>query len=422
MPKNDKKFSDKGQFSLGNVLSLYLAVTLEKFGTLPVSRSTNKETLPIGQRVATSVRWHAAQSNLVSKVLNVLRAKSAPSFLVNRAAASGLVRAEFEAAMKQAKKWEHLPQIFAAIAGSLHEKAMYWEDLGLQPRAGAHYLQSALWDFYAQLLTTTNPDNRALLYARCCQSYRSAAPYFEYPARQIEMPFQAGTLKGYLRLPGSEAEKPAPCVILVSNTNSTKEELHYTENAFLRMGLATLSFDLPGFGESLEDHLDSCDFEMLGNTLFLFLAQHQEINPERTALHGLGIGGAVALNLALVFENRYKAVATLSSPLNLRATLSRLLPAVRREAVSLTHGVEQLLRDFSRRTVCSADLQTLNCPLLVAGGGRDILAPAADTKQIYESAGSSDKKLLLIPNAGHGCYEMMPSLRYEIAQWIRQRI
>ena len=40
----------------------------------------------------------------------------------------------------------------------------------------------------------------------------------------------------------------------------------------------------------------------------------------------------------------------------------------------------------------------------------------------WEMPGAPDKKLLYIPNAGHGCYEMMPSLRYEIAQWIRQRI
>lgn len=368
------------------------------------------------------MRQHAAQSNLVSKVLSTLRGRTIPSFLVNRAAANGLIREEFESATKQAKQWEHLSHIFSTIAGALHDKAVYWDDLGLNPRASAHYLQSSLWDFYAQLLSVKDQDSKALLYTRCSQSYRHAAPHFEYPGFPVEIPYQAGTLKGYFRLPGPEAQRPYPCVILVNSINSAKEELHYTENAFLKMGMATLSFDLPGFGESFEDRLDSCDFEILGNTLYLFLAQQGPVNPERLALHGLGIGGALALKLALLFHNRYKAVATLSAPFNLRATLRRLLPAVRREAVSLTHGADELLRDFADRVAGDDELRQLRCPILVAGGGRDILAPAADTKLLYEHAGSPDKKLLYIPNAGHGCYEMMPSLRYEIAQWIRQRI
>lgn len=391
-------------------------------GAQPVVRPTNKESLPIAQRMAHSVRKHAIRSNFVTRMLGVLRSHSVPAFLVNRATASGLIREDFESAAKQAKHWEHLPHYFSAIASDLNEKAIYWEDLGLLPRASAHYLQSSLWDFYAQLLSLKEEDNKALFYARCAQSYRHAAPHFEYPGSQVDIPNQAGTLKGYLRLPGPAPERAYPCVILVNDINSAKEELHYTENAFLKMGIATLSFDLPGFGESFQDRLDSCDFEILGNTLHLFLRQHKEIDAERLALHGLGIGGALSLNLALLFPNRYRAVATLSAPHNLRATMDRLLPAVRREAICLTHGAEEILREFAERLAADEDLRQLDCPLLVVGGGRDILAPATDTKRLYELAGAADKKFLYIPNARHGCYEMMPSLRWEIAQWIRQRI
>jgi 2,6-dihydroxypseudooxynicotine hydrolase len=372
--------------------------------------------------MASSVRKHAAQSNLFSRILSTLRGRSIPSFLVNRAAANGLIREEVETALRQAKRWEHLPHIFSSIAGELHEKALYWDDLGLNPRAAAHYLQSSFWDFYAQLLILRDQDNRSLFYARCSRSYRHAAPHFEYAATAVEIPYQAGSLKGYLRLPVIEAHAQAPCVVIVNSVNSAKEELHYTENAFLKMGIATLSFDLPGFGESFDDHLDSGDFEILGNALYLFLNQHKEIDPERLALHGLGIGGALALTLVLLTPDRYQAVATLSAPYQLESTLERLLPAVRREALSLTDGAEDVLRGFATRMPRAADLRQLTCPLMAVGGGKDILAPASDTKSIYDLAGSVDKKLLFIPNASHGCYEMMPSLRYEIAQWIRQRV
>lgn len=372
--------------------------------------------------MASSVRKHAAQSNFFSGILSALRGRSIPSFLVNRAAANGLIREEVATSIRYAKRWEHLPHIFSSIAGELHEKAIYWDDLGLTPRAASHYLQSAFWDFYAQLLILRDQDNRSLFYARCSKSYRHAAPHFEYAANAVEIPYQSGSLKGYLRLPLTEGNAQVPCVVIVNSVNSAKEELHYTENAFLKMGLATLSFDLPGFGESLDDHLDSGDFEILGNSLYLFLTQHKEIHPERLALHGLGIGGALALTLTLLNQDRYKAVATLSAPYQLEATIERLLPAVRREELSLTDGAEDILRGFAVRMPRASDLKQLACPLMVVGGGKDILAPASDTKAIYDLAGSADKKLLFIPNASHGCYEMMPSLRYEIAQWIRQRI
>ncbi|GEM_PF-2238526 len=385
-------------------------------------RPTSNEPRSLGTRVVSSARKHAARSGLIAGLINLLRGRTVPSFLIARAAANGLIGQELELVCRQAGRWDELPHIFSTIAGELLEKAMYWEDLGLGPRAGSHYLQSALWDFYAQLLLPQDLDTRALTYARCAQTYRRAAPLFEYPAQSVEIACQSGFLKGYLRLPGPEVEKPYPCTIIVNTINSVKEELHYAENAFLKMGVATLAFDLPGFGQSVGEGLDTCDFGLVGNALYLFLAQHTLINPERLALHGIGIGGALALHLGALCPRRYRAVATLSAPLSVAASLERILPAVRREAICLTRGAEQLLYDFARRLWTDETLSELDLPLLVAGGGKDLLVKEKETRLLYSQASSADKKLLFCPNAGHGCYEMMPSLRYEIAQWIKQRI
>lgn len=369
-----------------------------------------------------SVRKQAFQSNFLSGLLRLIRSRALPKFLVYRAVANGLIREELNAAFKQARSWEQLPQVFAGIAGELTEKAVYWDDLGLMPRASSYYLQAALWDFYAQLLSGGEPDRKALLYARCSKNYRLATQHFEYPAQAVQIPYQAGSLRGYLRLPGPEATRPYPCTILIGGVNSSKEELHFTENAFLRMGIATLSFDLPGFGESLGNRLDNCDFEILGNALYLFLTQQVQLNPDRLALHGISLGGSLALHMVRQCPNRYRAVATLSAPYNLRVDLKRLMPPVRREVVCLTSGAEHLLRDFAAKLYEPEALADLTCPILVAGGGKDIIVRGSETKLLYERSGSPDKKLLYCPNAGHGCYEMIPSLRYEIAQWIRQRI
>ena len=56
------------------------------------------------------------------------------------------------------------------------------------------------------------------------------------------------------------------------------------------------------------------------------------------------------------------------------------------------------------------------------GGGKDLIAMPEETRAIYEQCGATDKKLIICPSAGHNCDDMMPSLRYEIAQWLKQRL
>ena len=163
------------------------------------------------------------------------------------------------------------------------------------------------------------------------------------------------------------------------------------------------------------------DVKELGNALNLFLSGRVDIDLSRVTLYGLSLGGRMAMYLALAFPERFSSIVSLSTPLDLLADMDRLTPTFAREHFVSTLAARTALYETAHHTPIEDDIRYIQAPLLVLGGGKDRISTPEQTKDIFEKAGSADKKLILCPGAGHCLYEMMPSVRYEIAQWIKQR-
>lgn len=341
--------------------------------------------------------------------------------LRTRALANGLYAEEFSQAVNKIKSLDDLRYRLALVAANYQEKARYWDDLGLLARARDHHLQASLWSFYAQLIMK-DAKQRSQTYAMTSRNYEIAAPYFGYPARKIDIPYKVATLKGYLRLPLREDEAPAqllPVVILLNAHKSTKEELHFTEHAFLRQGIATISFDYPGTGESTSESFDHLNLDSLCNALVLFIAETKDLDTNRVALYGASLGGTIALNLAAKFTDVFKVCVSLSAPTNLLVTKRNHL---KRELLSPLVQEDEDISHLAQKLSLQLNLGEITCPTLVIGGGKDVFVPFAETKNIFEKLTCQDKKLVICSRARHICFDMMPSLRYEIAQWVQQRI
>lgn len=415
---------------------------------LTVPTSTHRRRLKEPRHGRTASERSSARTGVISRLLDLIDGPALRSLICRRAVANGLDGEQLNLVLRQVREPVQLPGLLDRIARDLENRARYWDDLGLRPRARDHYLNAALWGFYAQLMLADAPEPRARVYARCAESYRHAAPHLEHPAQSLDIPYQAGALKGYLRIPyirdtfatgktdagtGTDEQSTAagacafpqrghPCVIILNSFASTKEELHFTESAFLNQGMATLSFDYPGLGENTAEDLASLSQEILGNALYLSLAANPAVDTERVALLGFGLGGALAISLAVVFPERYRAVATLCAPYELpRKAMRRLVPS-RLPLPLIELGSPEAVAELSGALSLNGRLKGLTAPLLVAGGGRDPYVTAENTRTIYEEAASQDKKLLFCPRATHGLYEMMPSLRHEVALWIKQRL
>ncbi len=367
--------------------------------------------------------------NLLGKLYNTLSGKEQiPKTLLKRAIANGLQKSEIEIAFQQIKSRDELSKLLFSVAKDRLNKAYYWLELGLKNRACENYFQSSLWGLYAYLSTNDRQEQEeiSLHYKQC---YQSATAYFTHPTELIEFPYLNTSGQGYLRLPNPDKEyldfEPShnyPCVILFNGLASTKEELYFTENSLLSLGIATFSFDYPLINDNKLDTLFSLNINELFNAIYLYLNNRNEINPNRIGLYGISIGGNIALSIASQFPKRFKAVASLSAPYDFLPDLDMLMPVLHHEFAFRTTSSQAHLFDIGRQTSLPIEVHKIESPLLVASGGKDVIAPAQDNRLIYDRASSSDKKLLLCPNAGHYLFEMMPSLRYEIAQWVRARL
>jgi pimeloyl-ACP methyl ester carboxylesterase len=352
--------------------------------------------------------------------------------LFKRAVAHGLSREHLEAVARQAKTSADLPRLLSGAGENHFQRGLYWHDVGVKSRARDHYLESALWFLYAAI-SATSPRLQAKALARCESSYLLAAPNFASPAELVAIQMPSGMISGYLRVPVPQVEAGEsgggfistnyPCAILFNAVNAPKEELHLTENALLATGTATLSFDYPGYGTNDQaGELFNFSPDDLVNSLLLFLSGRSEIDMSRLAAYGTSLGGRLALYAAAKFPDRFRAVVSQSAPLDLLMDIHLLLPALQRENAVSANCSKAAIFDLARRTPLHQVLPWVNSALLAVSGSRDAIAMPEETRAIYEECNSTDKKLIVCAGAGHNCYEMMPSLRHDIAQWIRQRL
>jgi 2,6-dihydroxypseudooxynicotine hydrolase len=343
--------------------------------------------------------------------------------LTERARAAGLPAEEFEEALSAGESDADIATGLLTIARSHYGKGAYWLDLSVKTQARDHYLLAMLWCVFAELFIE-EPFLRARVHPLYQEGYRRASEVFAHPAREVCVGYGALTLRGYLRLPDGAPRAIAsrPCAILLNGLSSTKEELYYTENALLAADIATLSFDYPGVCEDTSQALMALDVDGLAYSLCALLAAQREIDITRVALYGVSFGARLALHFAALMPERFKAVVAISAPFDMLQDVETLHATLEQEAAIYPATTVSALSQFGRKTSLITRLNRLQAPLLVAGGGRDLIALPEETSFIYESAACADKKLILCPSAGHVCSEMMPSLRHEIAQWIKQRV
>ena len=89
---------------------------------------------------------------------------------------------------------------------------------------------------------------------------RLALPHLRPPGEYVRIPFEGKSFAGVLRRPAGVARPPI--VVMCMGLDSAKEEMDSYESLFLARGLATLSFDGPGQGESEYDIAIRGDYEV----------------------------------------------------------------------------------------------------------------------------------------------------------------
>lgn len=351
--------------------------------------------------------------------------KRLTKFMWHRWIAHGADYSDVEETMSRIKgisswcpEWSRTAERYEVLAAAQEHEG------GTAVSAKDYYLKAAAYYYLAQwILFAASPEKKeAYLKSKVC--YDLASRYFEVPVQRVRVPFENNLLPGYLRIPSHAKSEKLPAVLLVHGMDSAKEELYWTEQPILRRGLATLTIDGPGQGESYicKGLLWPTDFERALSSAIDFLSEQPEIDASRIGVCGISWGGHWALKLACN-ERRLVACAAVGPtpdmyrfdklPAPIRLRYAELFGA----STTAEAGVLLKSPGFDLAT----QIQKLTCPVHIVHGKLDPLVPYPGVEKLVALI-RAPKEFTVFEDGDHCCTQHIAEVRALVADWLASRL
>ena len=337
----------------------------------------------------------------------------APRFL-----AQGIDYNEFTHITSRIERWEEWLDAWTA-AGEAHEGLAKEAEAHDRARtAGEAYLRAALCFHFAKFLWLIDLDRHRAIAARASRCLYAAHRHLDPTAERIEIPCEGVTLAANLRRPAARGR--APLVLLLPGLDSTKEEFFYWEQVFVDRGLATLSLDGPGQGESTDRTPIRADYEVAVTAALATLAQRDDLDLGRVGAAGVSLGGYYALRSA-AFEPRLRAVGAIGGPYDFGECWDGLPSLTRQAFVHHSRArSDDEGREFASRLSLRGVVGRVRQPVLVVFGKQDRLIPFAQAERV--AAEAPNPTLVLYPEGNHVCNNIPYKYRPLVADWLAEHL
>jgi dipeptidyl aminopeptidase/acylaminoacyl peptidase len=336
-----------------------------------------------------------------------------------RFVAQGVDYNDFVHTTAQIEHWSQWLDAWCATGGMHTELAREAEAKGRRLTAGEAYGRAALCYHFAKFVWMLDPGKYRAAADKAVASLYAAHRLLDPTAERIEASFEeAETVVGNLRQPVG-LERP-PLVFLLPGLDSTKEEFFNWEDVFLARGMATLSLEGPGQGETGYTTHIRPDYEVALAAMLDALADREDVDLERVGVVGVSLGGYYAPRAA-AFEPRLKAVAAISGPYNFGACWPDL-PPLTRETFTHHSGArdEAEAQDKALQFTLEEVLPQVIQPLLVVFGKLDRLIPWQHAERV--AAEAPNAKLVMYPEGNHVCNNIPYKYRPLVGDWMKERL
>jgi fermentation-respiration switch protein FrsA (DUF1100 family) len=202
------------------------------------------------------------------------------------------------------------------------------------------------------------------------------------------------------RLYAASAE--APVIVYWHGNGEIAGDYDTLAPLYTRMGITLLVADYRGYGRSTGT--PTCS-NLLSDAVVVFRSTrhvlgHHGLLPSRLYVIGRSLGSAAAIEVATEAQDEIAGLILESGFADTFALLTRLGIEVR-GAIEARDGFDHADK-IARVTV----------PTLIIHGEDDMLIPAHDGEELFRRSGAQDKRLLLIPGAGHNDLMLVGQARY----------
>jgi pimeloyl-ACP methyl ester carboxylesterase len=336
----------------------------------------------------------------------------------SRLIANGVDFNDFRRVTGSLEHWDDWLDAWSACADGHREQAQDARDTGHDLSAGEAFVRAAVCYHFAKFVWVLDAERNRATTGKAIASLASAHELLDPTAERVEAPLDGAIIAGNLRRPEDVA--PAPLVVLIPGLDSTKEEFFHWEDVFLRRGMATLSMDGPGQGESGFALNIRPDYEVAVAAMLDAVGGREDIDIDRVGAVGVSMGGYYAPR-AGAFEPRLKAVAGISGPYDMSANWDGL-PALTRATLAHHTGAADDDEARAKAGELSLDgvLGGLTQPALIVTGRLDRLIPWQDTKRIADEAPNAT--WVLFDDGTHVCNNIPFKYRPLVADWTREQL
>ncbi len=350
-----------------------------------------------------------------------MRVQAAIDHWAPRFIAAGVDYNDFARTTARVQEWPDWLTAWSETGDMHAQRAREAEVLGRTTSAGEAYVHAALCYHFAKFVWMVDLGRHRAAADKAVASLRAAHRLLDPTAERLEVPFERTTMVANLRRPRSaQGRNRPPLVFLLPGLDSTKEEFFHWENVFLDRGMATLSLDGPGQGETGYTTRIRPDYEVAVAAMLDALAGRRDLDLERVGAVGVSLGGYYAPRAAAC-EPRIKAAAVIGGPYNFGECWPDL-PPLTRETFRHHSGARD--DDDARAQALQLDLHgvlpRLAQPLLVVFGRLDRLIPSQHAERV--AAAAPNAELVMYPDGNHVCNNIPYKYRPLVADWMRERL
>jgi 2,6-dihydroxypseudooxynicotine hydrolase len=336
----------------------------------------------------------------------------------SRLIANGVDYNDFRRVTSSLERWEDWLGAWTATADAHREQAERAREAGHAQTAGEAFVRAAVCYHFAKFVWVVDVERNRAATAQAIAALRAAHTLLDPTAERVEAPLDGARIVGNLRRPAG-VERP-PLAILIPGLDSTKEEFFHWEGVFLARGMATLSMDGPGQGESGFELNIRPDYEVAVAAMLDALSGRDDVDLARVGAAGVSMGGYYAPRAA-AFEPRIKAVAGVSGAYDMSANWDGL-PALTRE--TLQHHTGAASPEEARERAAELSLagvaERVEQPALVVTGRLDRLIPWQDTKRIADEMPRAE--WVLYDDGTHVCNNVPFRYRPLVGDWMADRL
>jgi pimeloyl-ACP methyl ester carboxylesterase len=347
------------------------------------------------------------------------RVESAIRHWAGRFVANGVDYNDFVRTTASISGWEQWLPAWTATARVHAELAERAAAAGRRRSAGEAWLRAAISYHFSKFVWILDPERHRENTTAAVRALGSAHEQLGTGAQRIEAPLGAARVAANLRRPTGGVAVPA-LVVLIPGLDSTKEEFFCWEQVFLDRGMATLSLDGPGQGETGFALPIRPDYEVAVAAILDAVVDSESLDARRVGAVGVSLGGHYVVRAA-AFEPRIRALASVSGPFDFAAGWDSM-PELTRETVAFATGASD--DAGARRCAGELDLtgvaERVAVPSLVITGALDRVIAWTETQRIAEAIPGAE--WVLYDQGTHVCNNIPYMYRPLVADWMADQL